>query len=364
MTSYGTTIRNDQAISVGINVRYLSAPLSGIERYLTELMGHADPVECQFNPFSVPAIPQASGITRKIYQARNALWDRYMNYINPRQKEVQVFHAPSFVAPKMRTTIPTVVTVHDLAFLVHPEFFDRRTLVYLNMFFPPSIREAERIICVSQNTADDLIRFFPSVRDRVRVIYNGYKDFSGIVINYQALEKFGVTPERYILCVGAFNARKNITAILDLSSRLARDFPDIHIVIVGRLPETHTKALAGNIHFTGHVSDEDLAALYRGARLFVYPSRYEGFGFPVLEAMSLGTPVACSNTSCLPEISGLRPENFFNPESTESIYRTITLLLDAGRSAFDAGAAAASLSRFSWQKMYQNTLAVYRECAR
>ena len=174
MSSYGTAIRSTLPISVGVNARYLDAPLSGIERYLTEFIGHADPTDCRFNPRNLLPTPQTTGLRRKIYQARNALWDRYMNYIDTWHEDVDVFHAPSFVAPKMRAAIPTVVTVHDLAFLVHPEFFDCRTRAYLRMFFPPSIHEAKRIICVSQNTADDLIRFFPSLHDRVRVIYNGY----------------------------------------------------------------------------------------------------------------------------------------------------------------------------------------------
>lgn len=354
-----------QPISVGVNARYLGSPLSGVERYITELIAHAAPADCRYSLRSLPPIPEASAFPRKIYQVRNALWDRYMNYIDLRPESVDIFHAPSFVAPRMRTNTPLVVTVHDLAFLVRPEFFDRRTRAYLSLFFPASLREAMRIICVSQNTADDLVRFFPTVRDRVRVVLNGYKDFSRVPPRNDVLARFGLSPERYVLCVGALNARKNIAAILDLCPRLSREFPDCRVVVVGRLPESQfIKSVAKNVCFTGHVSDEELSALYRGARLFVYPSRYEGFGFPILEAMSVGTPVACSNNSCLPEIAGIGPENYFDPNSSESIYRTIASLLEVGRGAFDARGAAVSLARFSWKQMYEGTLAVYRECVR
>jgi glycosyltransferase involved in cell wall biosynthesis len=354
---------SDAKITVGVNARYLAAPLSGIERYLMELMKNTEPSCCQFKPYHLSPTPQATGLRRKSYQIRNALWDRFMSYMDTKIEGVDLFHAPSFVAPKMRSAIPTVVTVHDLAFMIHPEFFDRQTLAYLKFFFPTSIREAERIICISQNTADDLIHFFPSVKNRVRVVHMGYTNFLGIDLSPNILERLRLVPEQYMLCVGAFNARKNINSILDLAPRLIKAFPELRIVVVGRLPQDINKwTNFKNICFTGQISDQELATLYRYARLFVYPSRYEGFGFPILEAMSVGTPVACSHTSCMPEISGLGQENFFDPMNSESMYLTIASLLEAGRSSFNSDAAAASLARYSWKKMCDETIAVYREC--
>lgn len=352
-------------ISVGINARYLNSPMSGIERYMTELLRHADPLDCVFHPRTVQSglgrADQPNALLRKLRPFYFAVWDRYMEALEGQQQGIDVFHAPSFIAPRL-TKVPTVVTVHDLAFRIYPEFFDRRTKGYYGLFMDASLSQAKRIVCVSEATASDLVRFYPKVKQKVRVVHNGFFDFSRIPPDDTILDTLGLAPEGYLLCVGAFNARKNIQAVLSMAPILREQYPRLRIVVVGRLSEQQRLLLDPSVVFTGHISDAALSSLYRNAALFVYPSKYEGFGFPMLEAMSVGTPVAYSRASCLPEIAGLDDSHAFDPDRPEDIFDTILRLLERGRDAVDHDRVRTSLARFSWERMSRETIEVYREC--
>lgn len=352
-------------ISVGINSRYLNSPMSGIERYVTELIRNVDPLHCTYSPRIVQSVfcreDQSNGLLRKLRPFYFAAWDRYMEALEGPQQDIDLFHAPSFIAPKL-TKVPTVVTVHDLAFRIYPQFFDRRTKGYYGLFMDASLEQAKRIICVSEATASDLNRFYPKFKHKVRVVYNGFIDFSLIMPDDKVLDLLRLTRNDYLLCVGAFNARKNIQALLSIAPKLREHYPRLRIVIVGRQPEQYRNSLDLSLVFSGHVSDAALSSLYRNAALFVYPSKYEGFGFPILEAMSVGTPVAYSHSSCLPEIAGLDESHTFDPDLPEDIFTTITRLIERGREAVDQDKVGASLARFSWGRMSRETVEVYREC--
>lgn len=354
-------------VRAGVNARYLNSPTSGIERYMAELLRHANPKSCVFRPRTVQSllgrVGQPHPVLRKLRPFYYAVWDRYMERLEGKQADIDVFHAPSFIAPRL-SNAPTVVTVHDMAFRVHPEYFDRKTKGYYALFLDASLAEAARIICVSESTAADLVRFYPSCKNKVRVVYNGFTDFSEVPPADDILDSLNLEKDNYLLCVGALNARKNINAVLTLAPVLKDKFPGIKLVVVGRLPEQRLGQFHSSVVFTGHISDEQLSSLYRNAALFVYPSKYEGFGFPMLEAMSVGTPVAYSRASCLPEIGGLDDRHTFDPDSPASILNSISGLLLEGRAGVDEDRVSASLARFSWRRMSLETIEVYRECLR
>ena len=149
-------------ISVGINARYLNSPVTGIERYTSELMRHSDPLDCVFHPRVVESrlvrSDQLNGLLSKLSPFYSAVWDRYMELLEGPQQGIDLFHGPSFIAPRL-AKVPTVVTVHDLGFLIYPEYFDRRTKAYYELFFSTSLAQATRILCVSSATAADIIVF-------------------------------------------------------------------------------------------------------------------------------------------------------------------------------------------------------------
>lgn len=207
------------------------------------------------------------------------------------------------------------VAVHDLSFMAHPEYFPRAIAIYMRLLTGRAVRKASRILTISEFSRTELIRFFPTSAGKVRVIplatearfvpaageADGEED-------RRLLEAYGVH-RPYILALGNIHPRKNLARLLDA-----------YIVLRERLPATPTMVWSGlqrwdssglvqrarnaGVVLTGFVADEHLPALYREADMLVYPSLYEGFGLPVLEAMGCGTPVVASNTTSLPEVAG------------------------------------------------------------
>jgi glycosyltransferase involved in cell wall biosynthesis len=346
---------------VGINTRYLLSPTSGIERYLQELLNNLEKNNVDY----IPLTPKSNNhkkdpeISKRFEPYLFAIWDRYMDLFGSGENKIDLFHAPSFVAPLFRENIPTVVTVHDLAFLVHPEFFDQKTKLYFNIFLEPSLRNAQRIICVSNSTANDVKHYFPEHAKKIRVVHNGYKNFSNIEPNDNILRKLNISRKEYILSVGHLNPRKNIDLIIKIFPNLKRKFPCLKFVVAGRIPLNYPIPKDLPIIFTGQISDEELSSLYRNTRIFVYPSKYEGFGFPVLEAMSVGALIAASNTSSIPEISELKEDHLFNPLDFDSAFRTISNLLEKNEIELKSDSV---LEKYSWEKMRSETIKVYNEC--
>ena len=197
-----------------------------------------------------------------------------------------VLHCPTFRGP-FRARRPLVVTVHDLAVLRHPEWFNRWTAAYSRLAVPRVVAAAARVIAVSEFTRDELVELLRVPADRIRVVPNAVED---------VFAPEGPRAEGdYVLAVGTLEPRKNlerVAAAVDGELRVvgARGWGDV------RLP--------GNVTLLGDVSDEELAALYRGARCLVYASLYEGFGIPVAEALACGCAVVTSRGSAMAELAG------------------------------------------------------------
>ncbi|MGC8878430.1 MAG: glycosyltransferase family 4 protein [Anaerolineae bacterium] len=231
-----------------------------------------------------------------------------------RRAGVEVLHAMAFVIPLM-AGCPSVVTIYDLSFLRYPHAFRPFNRWYLSCFTPLSARRARRVIAISESTRQDVIRYLHVAPERVDVIH------CGVAPSFQPLPASEVERFRrerqlsdpFILFVGTLEPRKNVGLLVRAYARWrARDAQAPKLVIAGAKGwyfETifHTVASLGlddSVLFPGYISAEDLPLWYNAAGLFVYPSLFEGFGLPVLEAMACGTPVICSNTSSLPEVAG------------------------------------------------------------
>jgi glycosyltransferase involved in cell wall biosynthesis len=223
-----------------------------------------------------------------------------------------LYHATEHLLPNLRR--PTVLTVHDLIFERFPEHHTWTNRFFLKLGMPLFVRAADAIIAVSQHTRRDLTELYNVPAAKIHVIYEGIDerfaavDLPGIAV---MREKYGI--ERpYLLMVGTLEPRKNHAAALRALSRLKADGCPHCLVIAGGhgwlFDPIQTLVgelgLSADVLFTGRVPDDDLPALYSGADCFLMPSLYEGFGFPVLEAMACGTPVVCSNRSSLPEVAG------------------------------------------------------------
>ena len=217
-----------------------------------------------------------------------------------------VFFSPAHYSPRF-SPIPTVLTIHDLAFFYYPQEFKTRDLWQLKRWTAYSVKKARQIIAVSQNSKKDLIRFYRLPDEKISVVYNGYdrERFSPKKNKREigrARKKYQ-TGADYLLYVGTLQPRKNIISLIkafpSILNQDQRRRKTLKLVIAGKkgwlfeplFARVHELGLDERVHFLGFVADEDLPALFSGALAFVLPSLYEGFGFPVLEAMACGCPV-------------------------------------------------------------------------
>lgn len=278
---------------------------------------------------------------------------------------VDVFHSPDFaLAPTRRAR--TVLTVHDLTFVVRPECAEPSLRRYLSRVVPRSLRRADRVLADSKATADDLARLYGVPLDRVEVVYSAADERFRPVPDSEAealLNGLDV-PRPFILTVGTLEPRKNVSRLVD--AFLSLDLPH-HLVVVGARGWQYGDLLAKlrqpRIICPERVTDSQLVGLYNLAELFVFPSLYEGFGLPDLEAMSCGTPVASSNAPCLPEVVGGAALTF-DPEDTSAMAGAMKRL--AAEPTLRQELAAAGLEqakRFSWHSSALQLKAVYDSLA-
>ena len=227
---------------------------------------------------------------------------------------VELYHGLSGELPSglAAAGIPSVVTVHDLIFLRHPEFYPPIDVFFYKRKFYQTLREASRIIAISECTKRDILYYGDFPEDKIDLVYQSCSTrFSQSVspsLIEEARRKYQL-PQRYILNVGTVEVRKNILLGIQTMEKLPSD---LHLVIVGRLTKYQKKldaeikrlGIGNRIHFLQGVPNDLLAAIYNQAEAFIYPSRYEGFGIPIIEAIQSGLPVVAATGSCLEEAGG------------------------------------------------------------
>jgi glycosyltransferase involved in cell wall biosynthesis len=227
---------------------------------------------------------------------------------------IRLLHSPDFTLPPVNRGVPTLLTVHDLSFVRTPETATAGLRAYLNSAVPRSVRRADRILADSEATRQDLIELYQTPPDKIRVLYSGVDHRFQPVRTEKTLDavrkKYQLGSGPFILSVGTIQPRKNYERLVEAFRRL--DNADFKLVIVGgkgwldhplyKLIEK--LGMEESVQFLGFVADDDLPALYSAAHVFAFPSLYEGFGLPALEAMACGTPVLTSNISSLPEVAG------------------------------------------------------------
>ncbi len=299
-----------------------------------------------------------------------------------------VYFFPSSVIPLFYFPSKSVITIHDVAFLFFPDCFSPMLRQWLTIATRYGISNAKKIIAVSEATRQDLIAYYSISPDKVVTIHHGvhamYRprqvqkeptvegdSFSSIEIVKKKYHIEGA----YLLYVGTLQRRKNIPRLLQAFYLLKRKYHIPHkLVLIGQkcpdLPEHEIAttierlALQEDVIWTGYVVEQDLPALFNGAELFVFPSLYEGFGMPVLEAMACGVPVACSNTSSLPEVVG-ESGVMFDPYNIDSMTTAIyQVLMDEELRRHLRQQGCQRATEFSWTWCAQRTLEVLEEVGR
>jgi glycosyltransferase involved in cell wall biosynthesis len=283
-----------------------------------------------------------------------------------RREEAALAHTHYFVSPRLRC--PAVVTVHDISYVRAPELFSRRDRSLLGLV-RGSVRRAARVIAVSEFTRADVIDQYKLDPAKVVAIPNGVSPAFRPMEDAEARvhERFGIN-RPYVLCVGALQARKNVPLAIEAYARLMGRGTDCELVVAGGdrggridvLDAILRARLTGRVHLVGHVEDEELPALYSAARALVFPSLYEGFGLPALEAMASGTPVVASNTTGLAEAvgdAGLTVDPTSAEELAEALGRVLN---DAALRDRLVAAGHARAAHFTWARAAAATAAVYR----
>jgi glycosyltransferase involved in cell wall biosynthesis len=276
----------------------------------------------------------------------------------------------------MFSSVPLVVSVHDVSFLEHPEYFSRFRSLQLRWTVERTVQSAARVLTPSEFSKRRILESYGLDESKVVVMPNGvcstFHPISREIAQRWAQSALGLAVP-FVLTVGDLQPRKNHVSLIRAFEQLVRAYPQLphHLVIVGK-PTWHAEAIrdvakkssvANRIHFTGFVSDADLVKLYGACDLFVYPSFYEGFGLPILEAMACGRAVACSNTSAMPEVAD-SAALLFDPHSVDDILLTMRdLLLNPELRARMERLGAQRAPMFSWEKSAAKTLDLYYEVA-
>jgi len=229
---------------------------------------------------------------------------------------LDLFHSPDFTLPPVRRGTRTMLTVHDLSFVRDPESATPALRDYLNVVVPRSVARADHVLADSEATRDDLMELYGTPAEKISVLYSGVNPVFRPVTDSATLNavraKYGIGPGPFILAVGTLQPRKNYVRLIQAFSNFKPPTSNLQLVLAGGkgwlydsiFAEVERLKLSGRVLFPGFVDDADLPALYSAARVLAYPSLYEGFGLPMLEAMACGTPVVTSNVSCMPEVAG------------------------------------------------------------
>ena len=261
----------------------------------------------------------------------------------------QVHHAPR----KARLT----ATVHDLTAILMPELHTAGNVRADGMFFERILKRADGVIAVSENTRQDAIRMLGISPDRITTIYSGIPP-----------EYFDAKPVRrakpYALYVGSIEPRKNLETLLDAWKRLPGELREqFDLVIAGPMgwaPEATKQRIRAETTYLGYVPEADLPGLTAGASVFVYPSLYEGFGFPVAQAMAAGVAVLTSNVSCLPEVAGAGAL-LVDPQSPGEIAAMLTRLLESEELRVKLGSCGRGrATRYRWERCVEQSLEFFR----
>ena len=293
-----------------------------------------------------------------------ALW-RSHGIIKDLQRDgVQIYHGLSGELPigLRKAGIKGIVTIHDLIFMRHPEYYHWIDTKLYEWKFRQTLKEADRIIAISERTKQDIMELGGISDKRIRVIYQSFAPRFSDAVNPQLIadvRQHYHLPDRFILNVGTIEQRKNLRLAVDALPFLPSD---LHLVAVGRQTDyAKTLPQSDRLHLLSGVPDDHLAAIYHLAEAFVYPSRYEGFGIPIIEAIAAGLPVVACTGSCLEEAGG--PDTLYvHPDDVEGMAAAITAVLKGAEDRAQRILASQQyIQRFRGTDVAAQVLDLYRE---
>lgn len=288
-------------------------------------------------------------------------------------ERLDLFHSPAYTIP-LAYKKPSVVTVHDLAIYEHPEWFPDGQKFSRQVAVPKSMERAAKVIAVSQATQRQVIKQFGRSKQDVPVVYEGFEKGAAVLKARRAhIRADKGVGEQYLFFVSTIEPRKNVVRLVKAFDKFMEQhheqFPQLQLILAGKhgwKSQESISAIArakwsGHIRALGYVSHEEKVALMQDASAFIFPSLWEGFGLPVVEALQLGTPVITSKIAALPEVAGPGAE-YVNPRSITDIYRGIlSVLRSQKRADMLAEKGKEHVKQFTWKQAAKETVAIYKQ---
>lgn len=381
-------------MKIGIDCRTMLNPVlgerAGVGHYTKELVDHIIPLLTEedtlvlFFDQRMPDEVLAMYAAQPRVRTKRFPWGEYKKYLpfgyshvvvarSLAAEKLDVFHAPAYIIPYQYKG-RSVVTIHDLAIYTHPEWFPPKQSFSIDVLVPSSIKKSQQVIAVSEATAKSIEKQFHTSSDRVNVIYEGVnpvpKVSAAAAKKIRAEKQVG---KRYFFFVGTIEPRKNIEGLVKAFDQalktLGKRSHDIQLVIAGGKGWKHESIFrtiarshfSSNIRYVGYISAEEKAALLKGALAFVFPSFWEGFGLPVIEAESVGVPVITSSTSSLPEVGG-KAVMSVDPKNVSSIAKAmVSIVRSPAKRKTMIAAGKKQAKQFTWKKCAQQTYALYKK---
>ncbi len=367
---------------IGIDARPLAGPPAGIRTYLSELLKAVAVVDHEHEFILYAHRPVAFEAPNGRFQIRvrrtlKGLGPLWLQLYGPRLAQadgVDLFWGAHFLLPlRLPQRLPAAVTIYDLVPFLFPHTMQPSNFLVTRIFLPPSLARAQRIMVISESVAADMRRVFGISSDRIRVVTPGVRAGFGprdpVEARRRIAVRFGLDPQRpYLLTVGTVEPRKNLLTLVNALASLPRATRVRCSLLVAGAPGWKTSALQqaamplvneGAVRFLGFVSHDDLPWLYAGAALFLFPSLYEGFGIPVVEAMASGVPVIASDIPVMREVAG-QAGVFVSPTAPDEWARAIVDLLDDSlRQAQMRERGIAQAARYTFQQSALRLLDVF-----
>jgi glycosyltransferase involved in cell wall biosynthesis len=328
----------------------------------------------EFNPELAPPDFSNYKIIKKVWPF---FWTQLRLSFAIHQEKPDVLWMPMHNIPYFRPhNLKTVVTIHDLAFKYFPECFTRLELWKLNFLASLAIGKCDKLITISESSKRDILKFYPGItEDKIKVIYHGFD--GGVFAGEREFEKEKEIKKelkiegRYILYIGAIQPRKNISTLITAFEKLKKEKnnSDLRLLLAGEkawlwedvFKQIEKSPYKSDIIAPGRIKFEKIGHLMRGAEVFCFPSLYEGFGIPVLEAFSARVPVVCAENSSLPEVGGDAAQ-YFKGEDVFDLTEKLRQVLenkDLRKKLIEKGLVRAQ--KFSWEKCARETLAYLKE---
>ncbi|WP_443945514.1 glycosyltransferase family 4 protein [Pedobacter sp. AW1-32] len=300
-----------------------------------------------------------------LHSANRIILDQILIPLHSKKLNLDLIHFPAF-APGLLYRGKAIVTVHDATFWKYPQTISKGGKYYYRPILNHSVSRINHFITVSESSKDDLIEHLGLSAEQITVVYEALDGDFDRLRSKQNNENSKYSTDKYILSVGTIEPRKNIQTLIKAFCILKQHYNiNYKLILTGRNGWKDKLEIPAdtldNIIFTGYVSDVELLGLYKNASLYVFPSLYEGFGFPLLEAMSVGTPIVASLTSSLPEIGGSACIYVNDPLSADEYAKNIfEVLNDTTKQEIMIKSGYQRVEEFSWNKCVEKTLDIYK----